>query len=88
MIPIKDAEFLAIKTGQKQIIIFGWDGASTHVATYGVTTHDCDVAARGANLIKKNWEWPDDLMAEPSRIEELRDIIKSLQAEIKKLKST
>lgn len=87
-LPITAVKQLAEEHGMSQVIVFGWDGELTHVATYGKTIEDCDVAARGANLIKKGWQWPEQLLAEPSRVKALRAEIKRLKQELASLTGT
>lgn len=67
-IPIKVAREVAEKTGSRQVILLAWDGARTHVVTYGVSVEDCAQAAAGGNLLKKKLGWPEELMAESARI--------------------
>lgn len=60
-IPIAAAKRFAQQQGMRQVIITAWDGARTHVVTYGVTVKDCEQAAEGGNFIKKALGWPADL---------------------------
>jgi uncharacterized small protein (DUF1192 family) len=87
-IPIKDVKELSQKHGLSQVIVFGWDGEQTHVATYGESVDDCEKAARGANLIKQGWKWPEELLTEPSRVQALRAEIKRLKQELSSLTGT
>lgn len=87
-LPITAVKQLADEYGMSQVIVFGWDGELTHVATYGKSVEDCDVAARGANAIKRNWNWPEQLMSEPSRVKALRAEIKALKQELAALTGT
>lgn len=69
-IPIQAAKDIAAKYGQGQVIIATWDAKTglTHVVTYGVTTADCEQAAKGGNLIKRALGWPEEMcQAEPAR---------------------
>ena len=84
-IPVKAAKKLAEEHGLQQVIIFAWDGSQTHVVTYGDTVEACAVAAAGANKIKQGWAWPEELLAEPSRVKSLQDRIKVLEKENKAL---
>lgn len=52
-IPITDAESFARANGLKQVIILGWDGATTFRVTWGESKRDCDQAAKGAEAIEK-----------------------------------
>jgi hypothetical protein len=87
-LPIKAVKQLANDYQMSQVIVFGWDGERTHVATYGKSVEDCDQAARGANAIKRGWEWPEDTIAEPSRVKALREKIKRLKQELSSLTGT
>ena len=82
MIPIEAAQRIAEEHNCSQVIVFAWDGKETHVVTYGKTVHDCDIAARGANAIKKGWGWPLKLLAKPSRVKTMEDRIKELEAQL------
>lgn len=86
-IPVKAAKAFAQDNGLQQVIIFGWDGTSTHVVTYGDTVEACAIAAEGANRIKKGWDWPEKLLAEPSRVKKLQDKIKELEKKVSSLTS-
>lgn len=44
-IPITAAKRVAQDHGLKQCLLIGWDGAHTHVVTYGATKADCAQAA-------------------------------------------
>lgn len=72
MIPIDDAKQFGKDHNLKQVIIFGWDGEQTHVVTWGKSIKDCAQAAEGANKIKTNWGWPEEMIAEPARVTELK----------------
>jgi hypothetical protein len=85
MISIDDAKRLSETSDLRQVIIFGWDGARTHVVTYGKSVVDSAQAAAGANVIKRGWEWPDDTIVEPERIQALHDRIAELEEEVEQL---
>lgn len=80
-VPVKAAKALAESHGLKQVIIFGWDGKQTHVATYGDTVEACAQAAAGANKIKKGWGWPESTLTEPPRVKALHTRITELELE-------
>ncbi len=88
-IPIKEAREFAKKYDKDQVIIFSFsrgDG-KTWVTTYGNTLEDCDQAARGANIIKKRWEWPEELCnEEPSRVKKLKNKNKELEEQVRSLR--
>jgi transposase-like protein len=87
-LPITAVKQLATEHDLSQVIVFGWDGEQTHVATYGKSVEDCDQAARGANAIKHKWKWPEETMAEPSRVKALRAEIKQLKEQLAQLTGT
>lgn len=87
-LPITAVKQLADEYDMSQVIVFGWDGEQTHIATYGKSVEDCDVAARGANSIKQRWNWPEQLLAEPSRVKALRAEIKQLKQQLATLTGT
>jgi hypothetical protein len=79
-IPIQAAKDVAAKYACRQVIIAAWDGALTHIVTYGESVEDCDQAATGGNFIKKALGWPESLCnAEPSRVTKLKARIKELE---------
>lgn len=84
-IAIKDLKELAQLRKLKQVIVFGWDGSQTHVATYGETIEDCAKAAAGANKIKSGWGWPESNLVEPPRVASLQATIREQAAEIGRL---
>lgn len=87
MIPVSVAEKIAVDCSQLQVIVFGWDGVNTCIATFGVTVEDCAQAADGANYIKHKWSWPDSNFTEPPRVQKLLDIIKLKEARVLELET-
>ncbi len=77
-IPISSVQKYARAHNLKQVIMLGWDGQDTHIVSYGETLDDCDQAAIGANKVKALFNWPDNLMAEPSRITKLKQDLKKI----------
>ena len=68
-IPIAAARRIAEEYGQQQVILVTWDGANTHVVTYGTTLEACDQAAQGGNRVKRSLGWPEDLCQDtPARV--------------------
>ncbi|HYD87153.1 MAG TPA: hypothetical protein VEA80_06750 [Vitreimonas sp.] len=49
-IPIETAKSVAQKHDLHQVLLIGWDGALTHVVTYGATPHDCALAAKAQDF--------------------------------------
>ncbi len=88
-IPIKTAKDIAKKYGYDQVIVLALHTANNqqHVTTFGKTTADADQAAQGGNYIKRRFlNWPkSECLAEPTRVRELRDRIKELTGEGKRL---
>lgn len=70
MLPISLATNIITAHAQKQVIIFAWDGENTHVVTDGADIIHADLAAKGANEIKKTWKWPDELMGTSQRVQD------------------
>ena len=56
-ITINSVKEFAKSSGQKQIIVFGWDGRKQHVATYGIGIENCDQAAQAGDVLKKLMKW-------------------------------
>lgn len=69
-IPVSAAKKLAQEQRCRQVIVLAWDGALTHVVTYGETSEDCDQAAQGGDLIKQAMGWPEHKLF-PSRVQAL-----------------
>lgn len=70
-IPIKSAKDIAENYGYSQVIITAWDKTRNRycVTTYGKTLEDCEQAAIGGNVIKKQIGYPDELCnTKPARI--------------------
>ncbi len=68
-IPIAAAKRIAAEYGQQQVIIVTWDGATTHVVTYGDTLQACGQAAQGGNRVKAALGWPEQLCQDkPARV--------------------
>ena len=68
-IPITAARRIAEEFGQQQVILVTWDGAITHVVTYGATREACEQAAQGGNRVKRALGWPEELCnAEPAHV--------------------
>ena len=79
-LPIKIAHDIARTYAQRQVIVVTWDGALTHVVTYGKSVEDCAGAAIGGNKVKFALGWPESLCrAEPSRVKRLREENKKLR---------
>lgn len=85
MISADDAKHISETNGLRQVIVFGWDGRYTHVATYGSSVVDSAQAAAGANVIKRGWEWPEDLQATSAQVQALHDRIAELEEEVETL---
>jgi len=49
-IPVKTAEYVAMKHDLKQVLLFGWDGEQVHIVTYGRTEKDCAQAAKAQDF--------------------------------------
>ena len=81
-LPIKLAKNISDNYNCKQVIVFAWDGKTTHVVTYGSTIEDCDQAAQGANSIKKQWGWPNHT-DEPSRVSLENKLLKQTIRDLK-----
>lgn len=78
-IPIIDVERFGFEHSLSQVIIFGFDGKRTHVASWGETDEASAQAAAGANVIKKGWDWPIDTIAESAKVEALHARIAELE---------
>jgi len=73
------AESMARTLGFTQIIIFGHSQESgTVVTTWGDTVERSAQAAAGANSIKKQWNWPEDTLAESAKVEKLKQLVEKL----------
>jgi hypothetical protein len=85
MISITYAKVVCIANDLRQVIIFGWDGEQTHVATYGESAVDSQQAAVGANVIKRGWGWPENLCTDTTRIQVLEARIAELESELRRV---
>lgn len=85
-LPIRGARELAVRYGLRQVILAAWDGARTHVVTYGATSDDCDQAAQGGEMIKRVMGWPN-WEAPPPRVKKLKLQIERLEAELDRLRT-
>jgi hypothetical protein len=59
--------------------MFGWDGETSHVLTFGKTIEDCSRAADLGNQMKDGLGWPEALHAQPARVRKLQARIKELE---------
>lgn len=78
-IPISAAKEIAEKYEKNQVIIVTWDAVhgKEHVTTYGATKHECQQAARGAQLVQKALRWPPDQIVEvKASKQELQDALR------------
>lgn len=78
-IPITVAKDVANKCDMRQIILLGWDGDKTHIATYGKSRDDCAQAAAGGNMLKAKWGWPE-CNDQPSRVKKLEQRVRDLES--------
>lgn len=81
LVPIAAAKDIAEKYGQKQVIVFTYDGKGTTAITYGESVEDSAAAAEGANFIKKGWKWPENTIVESAKVQALRDAYREVEAE-------
>jgi hypothetical protein len=81
-IPIKEARSLAEKHKLTLVVIFGYDGKSQHVTTYGASLEQCGQAADFGNKLKNALGWPESMEAQPSRVRRLEARIRGLEAEL------
>ncbi len=67
-VPIEAAKYISAKFNKSQVIIVCWDKdhRRIHVTTYGDSDKDSEGAAKGGNLIRKTFGWPDELCHEKS----------------------
>lgn len=86
-IPIKQAQAFAIANALQQVIIFGHDGSTTHVVTWGDTPEHSTSAAAGANHIKKQWNWPADTIVESEKVQALQRRLEAAEVLIGQLQS-
>ena len=83
-IPISAAKEIAVKHDCRQVILVAWDGELTHIVTYGKSDDDCAQAARGGNLLKERWGWPE-CNDQPSRVRVLERKNKELETRVAEL---
>lgn len=78
-LPIKAAKDVSVTYNLRQVILLAWDGARTHIATYGKSLDDCSQAAAGGNILKQKWGW-SECNDQPSRVKHLEKRIAELEA--------
>jgi hypothetical protein len=82
-IPVTALRTIAKAYGCRQVVMVAWDGATTHIVTYGNSEQDCDQAAQGGNFVAKALGWPDSLChSEPSRVTKLKSRIAELERQL------
>lgn len=81
-IPISAAQALAESLELRQVIIVAWDGADTHVVTYGGSVIDSANAAAGGNMVKKALGWPEHTDTESTKVLALQARIAELEAQV------
>jgi hypothetical protein len=86
-LPVESAKGLAETYGLRQVILVAWDGAETHVVTYGESVEDSDGAAEGGNFIKKALNWPGSLQAESPKVTALRAELAQALGRVKELET-
>lgn len=85
MISIESAERFCKDEKMKQVILVGWDGRQTHVATYGINHEHCAQAAQGGDKIKTAIGWPASYQIDPPIVGQLKAKIRKLEAQLVKL---
>lgn len=80
-IPVKVASDVGQKNQCQQVILLAWDGALTHIVTWGKTVEDCAQAAAGGNFLKQKFGWPE-CNDQPSRVRKLEARIRELENQL------
>ena len=83
-IPIKVAQDVGQKNQCQQVIILAFDGTLTHIVTWGKSVIDCEMAARGGNILKEKWGWPE-CNDQPSRVKKLQERVEDLELKCREL---
>lgn len=69
--------------GFTQAILFAYcQETGTVVTTWGIDAERSAQAAKGANIIKQNWGWPEATILESAKVHALQDRIKELEAQV------
>ena len=77
---IAKLEGLARDLGFTQAILFGHaQECGTVITTWGIDAERSAQAAKGANVIKQGWGWPEDTIVESEKVKALRQRIKELE---------
>lgn len=73
-IRITMAGVMARELGFTQLIVFGHsEETGTVITTWGDTAERSAQAAAGANIIKRQWRWPEDTIVESAKVTALRE---------------
>jgi hypothetical protein len=81
-IPIKALKQMSKDYGLDHVIVYGTEGETQHIATYGRTIDECSEAADFGNKMKDVLGWPESLHQQPSRVRKLQAHIKELELKL------
>ena len=81
-IPIQNVEAFAVVNGLTQLVVFGYDGSESHIATWAADVSASDTLADAANSLKAALRWPEITQVESAKVLELRAEIARLKAEL------
>lgn len=73
-IPHETLQAYATGLGLDMAVLVAFDGAITHVVTWGKTTEDSDVAAQGGDRVKHALGWPKKFLL-PSRVSAMEKLL-------------
>lgn len=81
-IPVTAAKRVAVEHGLKQVLLIGYDGAMSHVVTYGETPEDCKKAAQAQEFwVGRIREFSFTEMVEPDSLIAIIDDLEKRAAE-------
>lgn len=78
-IPIQNVQAFAEANGLSQLIVFGFDGTASHIATWAADAGASDTLAVSANLLKAALKWPEITQVESAKVIALRARIAELE---------
>lgn len=83
-IPIKNVKSFAGANGLTQVIVFGYDGSTSHIATWAEDAGASDAIATAANVLKASLGWPEITQVESAKVLQLRQEIQELKSKLLK----
>lgn len=81
-IPIQNVEAFAVSNGLAQLVVFGYDGTASYIATWAADASASDTLSTSANLLKAALHWPEITQVESAKVIALRARIAELEKQV------